>query len=110
MAAVTRSEHDAIAAAEWTFRRGEECCAVERACGEADSFILALTTNGDTRTYAFSTFERLLAFQSNLEDFLLRTGWSLDSFAPERRRGRDRRRMPRVDNDRRRWWTDPAPD
>ena len=41
-----------------------------------------------------------------METFLLKTGWVLTSFSPERRGGRDRRSFPRIDDERRRWWTD----
>jgi hypothetical protein len=41
-----------------------------------------------------------------MEQFLVRTGWSLVAFSPERRRYQDRRGFPRVNPDRRRWWTD----
>jgi hypothetical protein len=41
-----------------------------------------------------------------MEAFLVRTGWSLADFTPDRRGGDDRRDLPREDNDRRRWWTD----
>jgi hypothetical protein len=41
-----------------------------------------------------------------MEASLVRNGWLLDSFAPDRRSGRDRRRMPRKNTDRRRWWRD----
>jgi hypothetical protein len=41
-----------------------------------------------------------------MEHFLIKTGWSLEQFSPDRRTGQDRRGFPRVDVDRRRWWTD----
>ena len=43
--------------------------------------------------------------RATARDSLLRTGWLLLTYAPDRRR-RDRRRFPRATNDRRRWWTD----
>jgi hypothetical protein len=41
-----------------------------------------------------------------MEAFLLKSGWSFVEFSPERRRGSERRRLPRLLGDRRRWWTD----
>lgn len=95
--------------AEWTFQRRSDRCVVRRIPHADGSGVLEVCDNGRTRTYTFSELDRLIAFQENMEAFLVRTGWALESFMPERRRGRDRRRMPRIDNDRRRWWTDPVP-
>lgn len=95
--------------AEWIFRRRSDRCTLRRIQEEDGRCILSVNENGQERAYAFSEPDRLIAFQSDMEAFLVRTGWALESFSPERRTGRDRRRSPRVDNDRRRWWTDPAP-
>lgn len=67
--------------------------------------MLVVEENGVPRTYQFQDADRLVAFQSDMEAFLVRTGWSLLEFSPDRRTGNDRRRFPRVD-ERRRWWTD----
>jgi hypothetical protein len=55
--------------------------------------------------YRFESETRLRAFQADMEAFLLRTGWTLVNFSPERREYRDRRSFPRI-RERRRWWTD----
>ncbi len=111
MATVTRSgEEPTTVSPAWHFRRRDDRCTIQRSEEAADWFLLLVTTNGTTKTYRFSDLDRLIAFQTNMEDFLVRTGWSLESFTPERRNGRDRRRMPRIENDRRRWWTDPPRD
>jgi len=64
-----------------------------------------MTTDGPPHSYFFGDFSKLVVFQSDMEAFLLKTGWSFVAFAPERRLGIDRRGWPRLD-ERRRWWTD----
>jgi hypothetical protein len=64
-----------------------------------------VTENGTPRSFFFSDLDRLVAFQADMEAFLVRSGWSLLGFSPDRRRGRDRRHFPRP-TERRRWWTD----
>jgi hypothetical protein len=92
----------------WTFRRRSQRLTVQQQRHEGGGFLLLVVEDGQPRSYTFSDFQRLVAFQSDMEAFLIRTGWLLDAFTPERRGGRDRRRMPRTEIDRRRWWTDPA--
>jgi hypothetical protein len=41
-----------------------------------------------------------------METLLLKTGWTFQTYNPDRRSGGDRRGWPRRSNDRRRWWTD----
>lgn len=86
----------------WTFERGAERLIVQR--DEADEQLI-LTNGATSRTLPFSDQAALVTFQHDMEAFLLRTGWLLASFAPDRRR-RDRRTFPRETPDRRRWWTD----
>jgi hypothetical protein len=80
---------------------------------QAEQGLFLTVTGGDApRSYFFPNLKSLVVFQSDMEAFLLKTGWSFEAFSPERRAGRDRRLFPRIDNDRRRWWTDgtaPAP-
>jgi hypothetical protein len=71
-----------------------------------DGVLLTVSGDGPERSYFFRELQALVAFQSDMEAFLLKTGWSFEAFSPDRRSGRDRRGFPRVDNDRRRWWTD----
>jgi hypothetical protein len=88
----------------WTFRRRAEQLSLRRE--ETPSGVnLVVVENGTARSFGFSDVERLIAFQSDMEAFLIRTGWTFIAFAPDRRTGRDRRRMPRM-TERRRWWTD----
>lgn len=92
----------------WEFRRRDDHLTLRREPSET-SVHLVITENGTTRSFAFSDMDRLAAFQTDMEAFLMRTGWTFVSFSPDRRSGRDRRRMPRLD-ERRRWWTDGRPD
>lgn len=71
----------------------------------ADGPKLVLGHNGTARTCTFDSASRLARFQSDMETFLLNTGWRFQQFSPERRRGGDRRGFPRIE-ERRRWWTD----
>jgi hypothetical protein len=96
--------------ATWTFVRGEDDgqrLTIRRASddGGAHSY-LTVTLDGSTRTYNFPDMTAAMRFQSDMEAFLLKSGWSFIEFAPDRRTGTDRRRAPRLLADRRRWWTD----
>jgi hypothetical protein len=90
---------------KWTFERGTEQVVLQREDDARGDCSLAVTTSGGTRTFQFDTNEARAAFQSDMESFLLATGWLLASFEPERRQ-RERRTFPREHPDRRRWWTD----
>jgi hypothetical protein len=90
--------------AVWTFRRRSEQLQLRRE--ETPTGVhLVIVENGTHRSFAFTGLDRLIAFQSDMEAFLIRTGWTFAAFAPDRRTGRDRRQMPRL-TERRRWWTD----
>ncbi|SRR5689334_1937695 len=95
--------------ATWTFQRRDDRLTIERRRAEDGTFQLFIVESGRPRSFAFTDFERLVLFQSDMESFLVRTGWTLASFAPDRRTGGDRRQFPRVHPDRRRWWTDVPP-
>jgi hypothetical protein len=88
----------------WTFRRRSEQLLLRRE-QTPTGVNLVVIENGTPRSFAFSDVDRLIAFQTDMESFLVRTGWTFVAFSPERRSGRDRRQMPRM-TERRRWWTD----
>jgi hypothetical protein len=88
----------------WTFARRDERVRLRRE-PTADGLLLVVDENGSPRSYFFNDLDSLIAFQSDMEAFLVRTGWSLLEFSPDRRTGFDRRKFPRID-ERRRWWTD----
>lgn len=88
----------------WTFGRREERVRLRRE-ETTDGLLLIVDENGSPRSYFFSDANSLVAFQSDMEAFLVRTGWSLLEFTPDRRTGLDRRQFPRM-SERRRWWTD----
>ena len=89
----------------WTFHRGSERLVLQRR--ETDEgHELHVSGTADPRTHHFRDLASLVQFQCDMEEFLLKTGWSFEEFSPDRRKGGDRRGFPRIDNDRRRWWTD----
>jgi len=96
--------HVRMAEGAWTFRRRSEQLLLRREETPTGVNMLVIE-NGTCRSFSFTDLDRLVAFQSDMEAFLVRTGWTFSSFAPDRRRGRDRRQMPRM-TERRRWWTD----
>jgi hypothetical protein len=91
----------------WTFRRGDEQLILQKHETES-GFALVIVVNGSPSTIPFQKESALNVFQNDMEELLVHTGWALQECHPERRRKRDRRRFPRVTNDRRRWWTDPV--
>ena len=89
----------------WTFQRGSERLELQRR--ETDrGIVLLIRGDGAPRSYTFRQISALMNFQNDMEQFLLRSGWSLETFLPDHRTGKDRRAFPRVEPDRRRWWTD----
>lgn len=89
----------------WTFVRDATHLTITR-CSDDDRQRLTVNVDGEQpRQYEFDYHYEAARFQTNMETFLLKTGWSFVGFSPERRRGRDRRCFPRID-ERRRWWTD----
>jgi hypothetical protein len=93
------------AATAWTFERQGERLVLHREETATGVNLVVVSENGVPRCYPFDTMDRLVAFQSDMELLLVRTGWSFIAFTPDRRTGRDRRGMPRI-SERRRWWTD----
>jgi hypothetical protein len=92
----------------WRFSRAEQELALSRS-DAANGVRLVIADDRGPRSYLFPDLPALARFQSDLEQFLLRTGWTFVAFSPDRRTGRDRRTWPRRANDRRRWWTDGLP-
>ena len=84
----------------WTFGKDKERISLGR---RSDSSVLIVVRARDeVREYRFASVPALRTFQSDMEAFLMRTGWAQLRYFPERRRDRDRRRFPRP-ADRRRW-------
>jgi len=88
----------------WTFGKQQARISLGR---QLQSCVLVVVRSQDqVQEYRFADVARLRIFQSDMEAFLLKTGWTLLEYSPERRlRDRDRRRFPRL-AERRRWWTD----
>ena len=88
----------------WTFQRAQQRLEI-RCCPSDEGVLLTIAGDGAPRSYFFQELSSLVRFQSDMEQFLLKTGWSFVEFSPDRRTGRDRRTFPRL-AERRRWWTD----
>jgi hypothetical protein len=89
---------------QWIFTRGDERLELSREDLRTGANLVVGGADG-ARTIHFATVERLERFQSDMEKFLLQTGWRFSEFSPERRSGSERRGFPRM-AERRRWWTD----
>ena len=89
---------------QWIFARGDERLELTREEVRKGANLVVAGTDG-ARTIHFATIDRLERFQSDMEKFLLQTGWRFSEFLPERRSGAERRGFPRM-AERRRWWTD----
>jgi hypothetical protein len=93
----------------WTFERGREWVEIRRE--EAGNGVMLLVVSGDHPLVGSTAYVDVMALirqQNVLEATLLAGGWSLTSFAPERRTGAERRTAKRETLDRRRWWTEAA--
>jgi hypothetical protein len=90
----------------WTFRKEDATLTLQQCSGDGDEVVLVVGRSEGVREFAFPNLDALTRFQESMETFLLRTGWTLANFSPERRIVPDRRTFPRITNDRRRWWTD----
>ena len=93
----------------WTFKKDRDSLSLERR-GQGEAVVLVVRQPDSARELPFESPEALERFQDTMETFLLRTGWTLTSFSPERRTPLDRRTFPRLTSDRRRWWTDGIPE
>ena len=93
----------------WTFARADDRLVLRRQHTDQGLTLVVIASDRPPTTIPFNDLAALNAFQADMEEVLVHTGWSLVGFEPDRRR-RDRRNFPRVENDRRRWWTDPAPE
>ena len=107
-AVVTETESSTEPLGAWTFARADDRLTIRREWQE-HAWQLAIIDNRSSRVFTFPDLARLVTFQHDMEAFLVRTGWSLAQFMPDRRDGGDRRGFPRENNDRRRWWTDVVP-
>jgi hypothetical protein len=79
---------------------------IRRKPADEGAVLVVRTLDEEPRQYQFADLDALGRFQRDMEQFLMRTGWALERFSPDRRTGSDRRSFPRAANDRRRWWTD----
>ena len=91
----------------WAFERAGQTLEIRRRA-VPEGFLLVVEGEEAPRSYFFPDLATLIPFQTDMESFLVSTGWSFVAFSPERRTGRERRGFPRID-ERRRWWTDGKP-
>lgn len=86
----------------WTFGKGKERISLGRR--PKSPVLVVVRGRNEVREYRFADESGLRVFQTDMEGFLRKTGWTLLKYYPERRRReRDRRRFPRLE-ERRRWW------
>jgi hypothetical protein len=85
----------------WTFGKDQERISLGRRSGSC--VLVVVRARDEVREYRFADVAALRIFQTDMEGFLMRTGWTQLKYFPERRRDRDRRRVPRT-ADRRKWW------
>jgi hypothetical protein len=95
----------AVVQATATFGRAAERLDIRHRETSSGHALVVSGTDG-TRSYLFHDEAALLKFESDMEQFLVRTGWSLIAFSQDHRQYADRRTFPRITTDRRRWWTD----
>jgi hypothetical protein len=79
----------------WTFARHDQRLELRRR-HTSDGFMFVVNGDGPARSYFFTDLDPLVAFHRDMEWFLLRTGWSLVAYSPERRVLRDRRKVLRT--------------
>jgi len=92
----------------WVFARNGQRLELSRLESEAECRLVIEDGQGTPRNYRFNDMVTLVNFQGDMEEFLLKTGWTFVEFRPERRSFKERRTWPRM-RDRRRWWTDGQP-
>lgn len=81
----------------WAFSRNGSRMAVIRRDNDGDVTLVIAAGGQAPKTYTFDQKARLNSFQSDMQSFLVRTGWRFVGFRPERRsRFRDRRSTERV--------------
>lgn len=90
----------------WVFSRDGDRLEIRHEVVEDGVLLVIDGPDGRPRSYAFRDLATLERFQTDMERLLLDTGWTFEEFGPDRRTGLDRRTWPRINNDRRRWWTD----
>jgi hypothetical protein len=85
----------------WTFGKGKERISLGR--GAESGVLVVVRARDQVHEYRFTDDSSLRVFQTDMEAFLRKTGWSLLEYSPERRRREeDRRRFPRL-GERRKW-------
>ena len=77
----------------WSFQRGVEQLKLH--CRESRRGVtLVVSGDGDLRSYSFRDYAALVKFESEMEEFLLETGWTPTELTIEQRPVRDRTLPP----------------
>lgn len=97
-----------VSTTTWAFKRAGQRLTIRRDETPDGALLTIFNGSTDARSFRFADRDALIAFQSDMEKLLIRTGWSFAEFSPQRRAGTERREWPRMLGDRRRWWTDGA--
>ncbi len=85
----------------WTFGKDKGRITLGRRSGSC--VLIVARARDEVREYRFADASALRIFQTDMETFLVKTGWTQLKYFPERRRDLDRRRVPRLAERRRRW-------
>lgn len=93
----------------WTFAKGGDEVTVEQ-WAEPETVVVVITREYETgaqtvHSYEFAEHSSAEQFHANLDEALLKFGWSFVGYLPQRRTHEERRQRLRS-SDRRRWWTD----
>src|SRR5688572_29072722 len=75
----------------WTFGKDKERISLGR--WSNSSVLIVVRARDEVREYRFASLSALRTFQTDMEAFLMSTGWTQLKYFPERRRDRDRRRF-----------------
>lgn len=90
----------------WVFSRDGDRLEIRRETVDEGIVLVIEGPDSAPHSYLFTDLAKLESFQTDMERLLLDTHWAFEEFGPDRRSGHDRRSFPRINNDRRRWWTD----
>ena len=90
----------------WVFSRDGDRLEIRRETVDEGIVLVIDGPDSAPHSYLITDLAKLQSFQADMESLLLDTRWTVEEFGPDHRSGNDRRSFPRVNNDRRRWWTD----
>ena len=89
----------------WAFRKDHDRLEISHEASSEAIVLLVNRSTGEHQTFRFDDHVSLVRFQESFTEHLLVAGWHFVEFTPERRAARDRRRMVREGQNRRRFTT-----